>query len=81
MPETMAVHIPSLRIRRAIYGARLLRSISCDGVANTIAPETMAAVLNLRYTPCVPMGACSNIRLCLVRGLSMVCKNQMGPDG
>lgn len=52
----------SLRTHRASCGARLRRSITSGGVANTIDPETTADALPTRLNPCADLAVCWNTR-------------------
>lgn len=51
-----------LRTPRASCGARLRRSTTSDGAANTTGPATMAAAFPLRLNPCADLAACWNTR-------------------
>ena len=52
----------SLRTRHASCGARLRRSITSGGVANTTGPATMAAALLPRLNQCADSAVCWNTR-------------------
>ena len=70
-----------LRTRPASCGARLRRSITNGGVANTTGRETMAAVLLLPSTPYVDSGACWSIRQKPARGQRIGSRHPPELDG